>query len=104
MIEDFISDQLKYHTIKHDIQFWEKSYEILRYAESGIYAFQLIYNDNRQVVLVKPLNWINVVSKQHTFGKLWSYDGGKEFKYSSDETLKLDLQKLRHLKIDKIWE
>ena len=67
-------------------------------VKEGVYAFQLIYNENQQVILVKPLDWTKVLSTLDC----WSYDGGKNFKYSSIETLKLDIQKIRELKLDKI--
>lgn len=58
------------------------------------------------MILVKPLDWAKVIqnslSDAHYGQKLWSYDGGKNFKYSSIETLKLDIQKIRELKLDKI--
>ena len=45
---------------------------------------------------------MNVISDVHYGQKLWSYDGVEKFQYSSDETLKLDIQKIRELKLDNI--
>jgi hypothetical protein len=101
MIEVFIKAELNYHKVRYNLQFSdEKTSEIIKYVKEGVYAFQLIYNENQEVILVKPLDWNKVRSTLDC----WSYDGGKNFKYSSIETLKLDIQKIRELKLDKILE
>jgi len=107
MIEIFIKAELNYHKVRYNLQFSdEKTTEILKYIKEGVYAFQLIYNENQQVILVKPLDWTKVIqnslSDAHYGQKLWSYDGGEKFQYSSIETLKLDIQKIRELKLDNI--
>ena len=99
MIEIFIKAELNYHKVRYNLQFSdEKTTEILKYIKEGVYAFQLIYNENQQVILVKPLDWTKVLSTLDC----WSYDGGEKFQYSSIETLKLDIQKIRELKLDNI--
>jgi hypothetical protein len=101
MIEDFIKYELNYHKVRYNLRFSdEKTSEILNYIKKGVYAFQLIYNENQQVILVKPLDWTKVVSTPN--GVICSYDGGKHFKYSSIETLKIDVVKIRELKLDSI--
>jgi hypothetical protein len=101
MIEDFIKSELNYHKVRYNLRFSdEKTSEILNYIKEGVYAFQLIYNENQQVILVKPLDWTKVVST--TNGVICSYDGGKHFKYSSIETLKIDVVKIRELKLEEI--
>lgn len=108
MIEVYIKAELSYHKVRYNLQFSdEKTSEILNYIKEGVYAFQLIYNENQQVFLVKPLDWTKVVStpngvRLHGHGRSWSYDGGKHFKYSSMETLKIDVVKLRELKLNEI--
>ena len=99
MIEVFIKAELNYHKVRCNLQFSdEKTTEILKYIKEGVYAFQLIYNENQQVILVKPLDWTKVLSTLDC----WSYDGGKNFKYSSIETLKIDVVKIRELKLEEI--
>ena len=99
MIEDFVSDVINKHIVRYNLLFgFVISSEIRKYVKEGVYAFQLIYNENQQVILVKPLDWTKVLSTLDC----WSCDGGKNFKYSSIETLKLDIQKIRELKLDKI--
>ena len=89
MIEDFVSDVINKHIVRYNLLFgFVISSEIRKYVKEGVYAFQLIYNENQQVILVKPLDWTKVLSTLDC----WSYDGGKNFKYSSIETLKLDIQ------------
>ena len=84
MIEVFIKAELNYHKVRCNLQFSdEKTTEILKYIKEGVYAFQLIYNENQQVILVKPLDWTKVIqnslSDAHYGQKLWSYDGGENF-------------------------
>ena len=99
MIDVFIKSELNYHKVRYNLQFSdEKTSEILNYIKEGFYAFQLIYNENQQVFLVKPLDWTKVVSTLDC----WSYDGGKHFMYSSIETLKIDVVKLRELKLNEV--
>ena len=99
MIEVFIKAELNYHKVRYNLQFSdEKTSEILQYVKEGVYAFQLIYNENQQVILVKPLDWTKVLSTLDC----WSYDGGKNFKYSLIETLKIDVVKIRELKLEEI--
>ena len=99
MIDVFIKAEVNYHKVRYNLQFSdEKTSEILNYIKEGFYAFQLIYNENQQVVLVKPLDWTKVLSTLDC----WSYDGGKQFKYSSIETLKIDVVKIRELKLEEI--
>jgi hypothetical protein len=99
MIKDFVNDVINKHIVRYNLLFgFVISSEIRKYVKEGVYAFQLIYNENQQVILVKPLDWTKVLSTLDC----WSYDGGKNFKYSSIETLKLDIQKIRELKLDKI--
>ena len=99
MIDVFIKAEVNYHKVRYNLQFSdEKTSEILQYVKEGVYAFQLIYNENQQVILVKPLDWTKVLSTLDC----WSYDGGKNFKYSSIETLKIDVVKIRELKLEEI--
>ena len=80
MIEIFIKAELNYHKVRYNLQFSdEKTSEILNYIKKGVYAFHLIYNENQQVIFIKPLDWTKVLSTLDC----WSYDGGKNFKYSS---------------------
>jgi hypothetical protein len=107
MIEDFVNDVINKHIVRYNLLFgFVISSEIRKYVKEGVYAFQLIYNENQQVILVKPLDWAKVIqnslSDAHYGQKLWSYDGGEKFQYSSIETLKLDIQKIRELKLDNI--
>ena len=99
MIEDFVNDVINKHIVSYNLLFgFVISSEIRKYVKEGVYAFQLIYNENQQVILVKPLDWTKVLSTLDC----WSYDGGKNFKYSSIETLKIDVVKIRELKLEEI--
>ena len=109
MIE-VIKSELDLHKVRYGLSFSDKvTDEIISYVKRGIYAFQLIYENNEVVSLVKPLDWTKVVqnldfSSTSSAGRaaLWSY-GGRKFQYSSRETLKIDIQKIRDLKLEEIF-
>ena len=102
MIE-VIKSELDLHKVRHGLSFSNKvTDEIISYVKRGIYAFQLIYENNEVVLLVKPLDWTKVVQNLDFSSTLWSYGGGK-FQYSSRETLKIDIQKIRDLKLKEIF-
>jgi len=110
MIEEFVNNQIKRHIELYNIKFDDKSIsEINNYVKSGVYAFQIIYDNNFFTILVKPLDWTKVVQNSFRFHRnihhvqsLWSYDGGQQFKYSQIETLKLDVELIRDLKLNQI--
>lgn len=103
ILEGFVLEQLFNHTVRYNLKFWEKSSEIIKYVKEGVYAFQIIYNENSEVILIKPLDCTKVIQIDiHCAQNLWSYDGGKQFKYTSKETLKLDIQKIRELKLSQL--
>lgn len=109
MIE-FIKSELDLHKVRYDLSFSDKvTDEIISYVKSGIYAFQLIYDDWKKnlnlydIILVKPLDWTKVVQNLDFSLTLWSYDGGEKFQFSSMETLKFDIQKIRDLKLEEIF-
>ena len=90
---------------------------IIDQTKKGVYAFQIIYVDNPDIFeqetgtinlnlptykfkLLKLLNRSNIeYNKEYD---IWSYDGGKTFKYSDSETLIFDLRVIRELKLNQI--
>jgi hypothetical protein len=109
MIE-VIKSELDLHKVRYDLSFSDKvTDEIISYVKRGVYAFQLIYDEKNEVTLVKKLDWTKVVQNLDFSAvppclslTLWSYGGGR-FQYSSRETLKIDIQKIRELKLEKIF-
>jgi hypothetical protein len=123
MIE-VIKSELDLHKVRYDLSFSDKvTDEIISYVKRGVYAFQLIYDEKNEVTLVKKLDWTKVVQnldfshsnitlwlenesrikiENNVKRALWSYGGGR-FQYSSRETLKIDIQKIRDLKLEKIF-
>ena len=102
MIE-VIKSELDSHQSNYNLDFTPTiSNEIISYVERGVYAFQLIYDDNQEVILVKPLKYNQVVQNLDFSLTLWSYDGGEKFQFSSIETLKFNIQKIRDLKLEEI--
>jgi hypothetical protein len=107
MIEVYIKAELDLHKVRHDLSSSDEiTDEIISYVKRGIYAFQLIYDDwkkTNNIILVKPLDWTKVVQNLDFSLTLWSYDGGEKFQFSSIETLKFNIQKIRDLKLEEIF-
>ncbi len=119
-MENYIRNKIKKHSDKFNIEFTEDNIKsILEETKKGIYAFQLIYtvksdiqnfvNENPflyKLKLAKPLDVNKLKVWEHAYGNigntLWSYDGGKSYKYSDYETLKFDLRIIRELKLNEI--
>ena len=116
-MENYIRNQIISHFEKHQIEISdEEILSIIDHTKKGVYAFQIIYVDNKIVdqetgiinlnlpsykfKLLKPLNRSNVeYDKEYD---IWSYDGGKTFKYTDSETLVFDLRIIRELKLNQI--
>jgi hypothetical protein len=102
MIE-VVKSELDLHKVRYGLSFSDKiTDEIISYVKRGVYAFQLIYDEKNEVTLVKPLDWTKVVQNLDYSVTLWSYGGGR-FQYASSETLKIDIQKIRDLKLEDLF-
>ena len=116
-MENYVRSQIISHFKKHSIEIDDKDLlDIIDNTKKGIYAFQIIYVDNPGIMcetgiinlnlptykfkLLKPLNRSNIeYNKEYD---IFSYDGGKTFKYSDSETLVFDLRVIRELKLNQI--
>lgn len=116
-MENYIRNQIVSHFEKHQIEIDDKEIlSIIDQTKKGVYAFQIIYVDNLYTFdeetrvnlnihpykfkLLKLLNRSNVLyNKEYD---VWSYDGGKTFKYRNSETLIFDLRVIRELKLNQI--
>jgi len=112
-MENYIRNKIKKHSEKFNIEFTEENIKhILEETKKGIYAFQIIYTENHVsnkkyiFKLAKPIDVNKLKIWEHAYGNigntLWSYDGGKTWKYSDFETLKFDLRVIRELKLNEI--
>jgi hypothetical protein len=114
-MENYIRNQIVSHFEKHQIEINDEDIlSIIDQTKSGVYAFQIIYVDNPlpgqkyininspiwKFKLLKPLNRSNVEYNEEY--DIWSYDGGKTFKYGNSETLIFDLRVIRELKLNQI--
>ena len=117
-MENYIRNQIVSHFEKHQIEINDEDIlSIIYQTKKGVYAFQIIYVDNPDTFdeetgtinlnipsyrfkLLKLLNRSNVeYNKEYD---IWSYDGGKTFKYGDSETLIFDLRIIRELKLNQI--
>lgn len=111
-MENYIRNKIRKHSDKFSIEFTEENIKhILEETKKGIYAFQIIYRQSSTLEkyvfdLAKPLDVNKLKIWEHAYGNigntLWSYDGGKTWKYSDYETLKFDLRVIRELKLNEI--
>lgn len=117
-MENYVRNQIVSHFKKHSIEIDDKNIlDIIDNTKKGIYAFQIIYVDNPDIMdqetgiinlnlstykfkLLKPLNRSNVEYNDEY--DIWSYDGGRTFKYVDSETLIFDLRVIRELKLNQI--
>lgn len=103
MIDDFVKSKILKHGKKWGLDFSDNQLnEIVDCVKEGVYAFQLIYNENKRVVFAKKLNFTEVIEGNLNKAGLlttWAYDGGKQFKYSPIETFVINPQEVRELKI-----
>ncbi len=121
-MENYIRNKIKKHSDKFSIEFTEEDIKsVLEETKKGIYAFQIIYtltslyNDTSiehpskfkyRFELAKPLDVNKLKVWEHAYGNigntLWSYDGGKSYKYNDAETLKFDLRVIREIKLNEV--
>ena len=111
-MENYLRNKILKYSDKFSIEFTEENINsIIEETKKGIYAFQIIYipisvENKYKFKLFKPLDvsklkvWKNAYN--NIGNTLWSYDGGKTFKYSDYETLKFDLRIIRELKLNQI--
>lgn len=117
-MENYIRNQIVSHFEKHQIEINDEDIlSIIDQTKKGVYAFQIIYVDNDKIIdqetgiinlnlptykfkLLKLLNRSNVLYNEEY--DIWSYDGGKTFKYGNSETLIFDLRVIRELKLNQI--
>ena len=72
---------------------------------SGVFAFQLIYDENNEVVEVIDLDWRLVKFSNHITGEtIISIDGGKRYQWSYNEILLIDIDTVRDWKINSILD
>ncbi len=104
-----IESQITNHLTKHGLYAGvvkDFSKHLVNSVLSGNYAFQLIYGGDYRVEEWKVLDRNLVCS---TMGptlteKVFSYDGGKRFQWSEQETLLIDMRIIRELKLNTILQ
>jgi hypothetical protein len=111
-MENYIKNQILSHFKNHEIEISSEDVNtIIAETMKGTYAFQIIYVDQDQEykldTYVDPMYKFKLYKKLQRSnvcydGNLWSYDGGKQYKYFDAETLVFDLRVIRELKLNQI--
>ena len=103
-IKEFIDNHQKIHGLEFNELIRD---ELERLINNGIYAFQIIYNNNGQAELIKNLDYRlcvheDILGSFKAYNKMWSYDGGQRYQWSEMETLIFDPAIIRNIKIESI--
>jgi predicted methyltransferase len=107
-MENYIKNQIESHFKKHQIHINPDDLNcIIDETMKGTYAFQIIYEDLPEFSMHEPWYTFKLYKKLKRTnvcydGNLWSYDGGKQYKYFDSETLVFDLRVIRELKLNQI--
>jgi hypothetical protein len=106
-LDKYIVTKINTHFLIHRIKFsTQDTIDIIGYINKGIYAFQLIYDENNDVSEIKPLDYRKISSKPYRSIKytpnnlLYSYVN--DYKYSQCETLIFDIDTIRDIKLEEI--
>ena len=112
-VVSYIESVIDAHQMEHGIYFHSIHREYIQeQVNKGVYAFQVIYVDDSQLLKwtkeIKNLDHSLLKSKniyepggEEFFNKLWSYDG-ERFQWSDTETLVFDPSKIRDIKLEEI--
>ena len=110
-LQSYIRDTITNFFIKGSIVYTDEIVDDIEgRVNNGVYAFQVIYvpadGSVYKLKLLKPLDISKVKMWEHAYGNigntLFSYDGGKTYKYSPNETLLFDLRIIRELKLNNL--
>ncbi len=108
--KEYIKNIIDGHQNKWGV-FFDSEIRSIIYNEinSGIYAFQTIYNpstykDDYKVKEIITLDYNLCIheSSMNPKGKMWSYDGGKRYQWSEWETLIFDPSMIRNIKLEEV--
>jgi len=104
MISDLVKSEIRRHTHLYGIIFSEDDINnIIKYVSEGVYAFNIIYDEDNHCIEIKKLNWNLVKSNLISAFHIFSYDGGLTYKYNEIETLLIDLRLIRELKLNSLY-
>jgi hypothetical protein len=104
-LENYISDIIKNHQNKFCIYFSLYARDtIKREINKGVYAFQLIYDDEYQVRKIINLDHNLCIHENNlgVYGVMWSYDGGQRYQWTEWETLVFDPSVIRNIKLEEL--
>lgn len=77
--------------------------DIINSVTKGNTAFQLIYDETFTLIDWKVLNRYLIKSLPGVSGELiFSYDGGKRYQWSKEETFLIDMRLIRECKLNEI--
>ena len=111
MVNEYIRVKITTHLGVHNISYREEQiHEMVESVLSGTGALQIIYEDvfdpygedgDEAYTLErwKPLDRNLIRETTTAFGTMYSYDGGKRYQWSEMETILIDLEALREIKL-----
>ena len=107
MVKNYIKEVIDNHQKLFGVDFDIVRDTIEEEVNNGVYAFQIIYNNNSQVELIKNLDYNlciheDILASFKNYNKMWSYDGGQRFQWTEMETLIFDPSVIRNIKIEEI--
>jgi hypothetical protein len=112
MFKEYITSVINNHEKNYNLIFNESiRNEIENNINDGIYAFQLIYFFDSEILEnqideIKKLDHKLCIHEDYLThwgsNKMWSYDGGQRYQWSEVETLVFDTSIIRDIKIENI--
>lgn len=102
-IKSQIFDHLNKFGLTSNVNFSTIVDDIIISVTNGNTAFQLIYDETFTLIDWKVLNRYLIKSLPGVSGGLiFSYDGGKRYQWSKEETLLIDMRLIREYKLNEI--
>lgn len=102
-IKNQIINHLNKFDLTSNINFSTIVDDIINFVTEGNTAFQLIYDETFALIDCKVLDRYQIKSLPGVNGELiFSYDGGKRYQWSKEETFLIDMRLIREYKLNEI--
>jgi hypothetical protein len=100
-----ISDLIMKHIFKHGLDIDNPLLDdMISEVLNGVYAFNLLYNDNYQIISFNVIDYKKVLFKPASgyLNSTYSYDNGKRYQWFEKETLLIDASLIRNFKLKEL--